>query len=642
MIRPEQPGSGNRSLLGRWLGLLCIAALGLTGYLKWGRHGHSGNAEVDHSVRVLVTTEEQILRLTKPLHDLADGLMNLGFPTKADWKLFTEVVEVRDILSSEKAPAPPADSIPTSATPYGIEGEMTSVSASDLDLWAPLLAEVLYFENAGLKIVDAAFEDDGFSRITAQVSFQALARNRDEEWMSLSAKQEVTWSRPEGSGPDDWRICRWEMRKMESLRSSRRLFSESLDVALPREDDRFRTRRSLHEEAAVRYYTSNKTWMPSRFFSPISANQKPAVSVADFDGDGFDDIYVMVRIGNNLLLRNQGDGTFEEEAAEHELAIKGDSTCGIFADFDNDGDLDLFLGRSTERCQYLENGGGWFRPVDVGLPLPYFATSLSASDYNGDGLLDVYISTYRPAMLEGATPSGGTAAIEDTWPEEYFSPEEAQEYRKRFAATRQGGGRYGSLLEQSGPPNILLANRGKNQFDRVAEGKTLELWRNTLQATWADYDADGDPDLYVANDWADDNLFRNDGAKGFTDVTKEAGITSFGFAMGVSWGDYDNDGRQDAYVSNMFSKAGRRITRRVEGINHQYSESAEGNYLYRQKETGVFALVSGLEPPHLLVAEGGWSWGGQFADFDNDADLDIYTLSGYFTAPPEVASDVDL
>jgi hypothetical protein len=617
-------------------------ALGLASYLKWGRGGHSGETEIDRSVRVLVTTEEQILRLTGPLHDLAEGLLNFQLPETRNRQHFREEVEVRDILSGAEKDAPASDSISVTRAHFGISPDLRSVSASDLDLWAPLFAEVLYFENAGLKIVDAAFEDDRFTRITAQVSFQALARSRMESWMSISAKQDVTWSRPEGSGPDAWRICRWEMKKMETIESQRLLFTESLDEALPGSDDRFRSRRSLHEEAAVRYYTSNKTWMPSRFFSPISANQKPAVSVADFDGDGFDDIYIMVRLGNNLLLRNRGDGTFREEAAEHELAISGDSTSGIFADFDNDGDLDLFLGRSMERCQYLENGGGWFRAVEVGVPLPYFAVSLSAADYNGDGLLDVYISTYRPAMLEGATPSGGAAAIGDTWPEEYFSPEEAREYRKRFAATRQGGGQYGSLLEQSGPPNILLANRGKNHFERAAEGQSLELWRNSLQATWADYDADGDPDLYVANDWADDNLFRNDGEKGFADVTKEAGITSFGFAMGASWGDYDNDGRLDVYVSNMFSKAGRRITRRVEGINHQYSESAEGNYLYRQQAAGLFGLVSGLEPPKLLVAEGGWSWGGQFADFDNDADLDIYTLSGYFTAPPEVASDVDL
>ena len=110
----------------------------------------------------------------------------------------------------------------------------------------------------------------------------------------------------------------------------------------------------------------------------------------------------------------------------------------------------------------------------------------------------------------------------------------------------------------------------------------------------------------MANDWADDNLFRNDGPKGFVDVTQETGTNLFGFAMGATWGDYDNDGLQDLYVSNMYSKAGRRITARIADLNPDYVRSVEGNYLYRQID-GQFELVSGLEPPALTVADAGWS-----------------------------------
>jgi hypothetical protein len=111
--------------------------------------------------------------------------------------------------------------------------------------------------------------------------------------------------------------------------------------------------------------------------------------------------------------------------------------------------------------------------------------------------------------------------------------------------------------------------------------------------------------------------------------------------MGATWGDYDNDGRQDLYVSNMFSKAGTRITARIDELKPEYAESAAGNYLYRQ-DAGGFELVSGFDPPSLTVAEAGWSWGGQFADFDNDAFLDLYVLSGYYSAPRRFASNVDL
>ena len=170
----------------------------------------------------------------------------------------------------------------------------------------------------------------------------------------------------------------------------------------------------------------------------------------------------------------------------------------------------------------------------------------------------------------------------------------------------------------------------------------MGIWRNSLQATWGDYDQDGDPDLFVANDWAPSNLFRNDGPAGFKDVTEEAGTTAYGFSMGASWGDYDNDGLEDVYVSNMYSEAGRRMTARIPGLSKMFVESAAGNWLYQQTADGKFKQVAGMEPPAMTVMNAGWSWGGCFADFDNDRFLDLYVLSGYFTAPKELSSELDL
>ena len=104
--------------------------------------------------------------------------------------------------------------------------------------------------------------------------------------------------------------------------------------------------------------------------------------------------------------------------------------------------------------------------------------------------------------------------------------------------------------------------------------------------------------------------------------------------MGASWGDYDNDGRPDLYVSNMYSKAGRRILAEFPEMDPRFPRMARGNSLFHN-ESARFRNVSGIEPPALLVEKAGWSWGGHFADFDNDGYLDIYALSGYFTAPRE-------
>ncbi|MCC6235901.1 MAG: VCBS repeat-containing protein, partial [Verrucomicrobiales bacterium] len=160
--------------------------------------------------------------------------------------------------------------------------------------------------------------------------------------------------------------------------------------------------------------------------------------------------------------------------------------------------------------------------------------------------------------------------------------------------------------------------------------------------TWCDYNGDGRPDLYIPNDWGMNVLFRNDGPAGFTDVTAEMGLTFYGFSMGATFGDVDNDGRDDLYVSNMYSEAGRRMIERLPGLDPQFVESANGNYLYHQQPDGRFAQVGGLQPPAMPVMNAGWSWGGCFADFDNDSFLDLYVLNGYFSAPHELASDLDL
>ncbi|MCI0536287.1 MAG: CRTAC1 family protein, partial [Verrucomicrobiales bacterium] len=200
----------------------------------------------------------------------------------------------------------------------------------------------------------------------------------------------------------------------------------------------------------------------------------------------------------------------------------------------------------------------------------------------------------------------------------------------------------GTVLDQIGPPNVLLVNRGGGRFEPAPENSIVGLWRNSLQATWGDYDQDGDPDLFVANDWAPSNLFRNEGPAGFKDVTEEAGTTAYGFSMGASWGDYDNDGLEDLYVSNMYSEAGRRMTARIPGLSRMFVESAAGNWLYRQTAPGKFLQVAGMAPPTMPVLNAGWSWGGCFADFDNDRFLDLYVLNGYFTAPNELSSELDL
>ena len=106
--------------------------------------------------------------------------------------------------------------------------------------------------------------------------------------------------------------------------------------------------------------------------------------------------------------------------------------------------------------------------------------------------------------------------------------------------------------------------------------------------------------------------------------------------MGLSIGDYDNDGRQDIYVTNMYSKAGLRISEQM-GANEKIKGSARGNSLLRNGPSG-WERVSGVEAPDILVEAADFGWGGAFADFNNDGILDLYAPAGYVTMPDPVES----
>jgi hypothetical protein len=330
-----------------------------------------------------------------------------------------------------------------------------------------------------------------------------------------------------------------------------------------------------------------------------------------------------------MLLRNLGDGSFRDVAADYGLDIDGMSSSAIFSDFDNDGDPDLFLGRTLERSQYLVNEGGHFvdRTADFvgGGPLPGFVSSVSAADYDKDGLLDVYFGTYG-----GPTLFSHAGAIE-----RFLSPEHAAEFRRRIKTESHW------LQERVGPPNMLYRNAGQGRFEVSPLSPQVEVWRNTYQGTWRDFDRDGDVDLFVVNDFGTNNFFRNDGKDGFTDVTEQLGVKELAFGMGASWGDYDNDGKEDIYVSNMYSKAGERIIGNVGSSAQEFAVMARGNSLFRQGDDHRFQRVSGRERPALTVERAGWGWGSQFCDVNNDAYLDIFAISGFYTAPKEIAIPVD-
>jgi hypothetical protein len=596
----------------------------------------------DAVIRGLVAAEETCLVLSRKMETLSRSLLDMRLPGLATEArhVFGPEVTILDVGPLPESTAGGEAMVEVRSWPLAKPGQRVA----EVDLWRPLLDAVSFFEHARVYLVDGDHPDGDAWRYASAGRFEALARMKSGEWRHLHGRMRLDWARPKTADgkAGEWQIAEWKTEEMQWSGSSRRLFVEALDAALRPPQDPQALRRSQHYEATLKFYREGMKKMPHPYFAPISVNQKEGIAVADVNGDGFDDIYITVRLGKNMLLVNQKDGTFREEAASYNLDLPGHTTCAIFADFDNDGDLDVMLGRSLLRTSYLENQGGWFYQYPIPKHMPMAVISMTAADYNGDGLLDIYLCTYRPAAPSGSGGGYAQAAKEGDfdWPDEFFSPEQAQEFRRRLAEHKQ---RHGvTVLDQLGPPNLLLVNRGRGQFEPAPENATVGLWRNSLQATWCDYNEDGRPDLYIPHDWGLNVLFRNDMPAGFTEVTSEMGLTCYGFSMGATFGDYDNDGRDDLYVSNMYSDAGRRITARIPGLNPEFADSGYGNFLYHRQPSGTFKQVAGLESPAMTVKRIGWSWGGCFADFDNDGFLDLYVMSGYYTAPRELASGLDL
>ncbi|MEM7412073.1 MAG: VCBS repeat-containing protein [Myxococcota bacterium] len=583
----------------------------------------------------VVRSEDLIEQMRAQLGELAFAIKNLQLPDARTRELFwPAVLEVWDLAPepAESASGPALGAVGIAVRDWPVVGPKT-VGTPDLDLWRPLLDGVARFEHAKLKIKSGRFVPGDPERFETDVKFTALAVLASGELSWVKSMQKMRWRPLPGKDvtkSENWRIESWELVDARRLDAPERLFEEVVDFALPSREARSRARFNIHERLVADRILASRAGksfeLPHDNFIDPANDRQPGVAVVDIDRDGFDDIYVMLRLGKNQFFRNLGNGRFEEVAGE--LGIDVDSYCSaaLFADFDNDGDDDLFLGRTERRSLYFENVDGRFADRSgerFDVALPYFVSGLSAADYDQDGLLDLYVTTYSSLRQTERTLKG------------FLDPGEVAEVVKR----RTRGGQ-NVFYDSAGPPNVLFHNGGAKGFTRVRSPGALASWRNSFQATWSDFDGDGDPDLYLSNDFAPDAMIRNDGEGRFVDVSEESGITHFGLGMGASWGDYDRDGELDLYATNMYSTAGTRITDQLTYLNPKIADATAGNYLYRN-QSGSFEKVSERKPPGLAVQETGWSWSSQFGDVDNDGYLDLAVLNGFYTAPREVALSGD-
>ena len=325
---------------------------------------------------------------------------------------------------------------------------------------------------------------------------------------------------------------------------------------------------------------------------PEVASMGASVSVVDYDRDGWPDFYVTnSREGSkNALYHNNHDGTFTDVAPQLGIADvnqpgTGVSMGAVWGDYDNDGYEDLYLIKwGRPELFHNDHGHGFTRvSEEAGLPKWINANTATWFDYDGDGKLDLFVGGYYNEDV-------------DLW---HLSS--TRMMPESFEYSKNGGRKY------------LFHNLGNGKFEEVSAKLGIDSRRWALASGAADLRGTGHPDLFVANDYGVSELYLNDG-KRFHEAGKETGI---GFApksgMDVAFGDIFNQGRYSVYVSNI-SEDGFLI---------------QGNNLWTPKEGSSGDTVQYENLARDLGVElGGWSFGAQFGDLNNDGTLDLYLTNG--------------
>ena len=333
-------------------------------------------------------------------------------------------------------------------------------------------------------------------------------------------------------------------------------------------------------------------------FDPKIANIEPhvaalgaSVSVADFDGDGWPDLYLTnSRFGEkNALYRNRHDGTFEEVADRVGLADlnrpgEGVSMGSIWGDIDNDGREDVLVYRYGYLALFRNVDGKHFQDITEAAGLRRWMNSNGAIwlDYDRDGLLDLYVTAYFRSDI-------------DLW---------------HLATTRIMHNSF--EFATNGGKNLLFHNLGGGKFEDVTDKMGVGSTRWTLAAASADFNEDGWPDIYLANDYGPEELYLNDHGRRFIPTT--AGLESESKSgMSVALGDAYNRGRLDAFVTNISERG--------------YLFQNNNLRLNRMTDAGRFRNVA-----EGAIADAGWAWGSQFADLDNDGSNELFVANGFISA----------
>jgi hypothetical protein len=349
------------------------------------------------------------------------------------------------------------------------------------------------------------------------------------------------------------------------------------------------------------------THFHGRRSSQLPEDMGSGLAWGDYDGDGDPDLFVVNQSGpltmgpdevaaspaHARLFRNDG-GRFVDATDSAGLAVRGTGMGAAWGDYDGDGRLDLFVTRYGTNLLFRNEGSGRFRDVSQAAGVggrEGFWAGVSWADFDRDGDLDAHVCGYVRYDHD---------------------PAKATQTSRQFKAVVPF-----ALNPSSYPPvaNLLLRNDGGRFRDVAREAGVDNPSGRSLNAAWADFDGDGWPDLYVANDVSDNAMFRNLGNGRFRDVSHSAWVADYRGAMGLGIGDWDGDLDLDLFVTHWLAQENALYA----DESRSMKTTAEDPLRYVDQ-----ADLFGLGQIALDVI----GWGAGFFDYDNDGRLDVYAVNG--------------